>query len=189
MNPAARQPPADLVSSLIGRDEAVARVMAGVRPPYAEALAVLIEGPAGIGKTSLLRAGVARAEAAGATILYARPGETEATYAYATLGDLFGPHLASIDVRLAETHRVVLRRALGFDDGSESDAALAEVPEAQRVGTAVLAAFRALAAQGALLIAVDDAPWADPASRDALAFTMRRLAGLPVRLMIAQRSD
>ena len=189
MNTAARQPPADPASSLVGRDEAVARVVAGVQPPYAEALAVLIEGPAGIGKTSLLRAGVARAEAAGATILHARPVETEATYAYATLGELFGPHLASIDVRLAETHRVILRRALGIDDGSESVAALAEVPEAQRVGTAVLAAFRALAAQGALLIAVDDAPWADPASRDALAFTLRRIAGLPVRLLIAQRGD
>src|ERR1700690_4625260 len=107
MNPAARQPPADLVSSLIGRDEAVARVMAGVRPPYVDALAVLIEGPAGIGKTSLLRAGVATAEAAGAIVLFARPGETEANYAYATLGDLLGPALASIDARLAEVHRAV----------------------------------------------------------------------------------
>ena len=65
MNTAARQPPVDPVPSLIGRDEAVARVIAGVRPPYVDALAVLIEGPAGIGKTSLLRAGVATAAAAG----------------------------------------------------------------------------------------------------------------------------
>jgi hypothetical protein len=190
MNTAARQLPADPVSSLVGRDEAVARVLASVQPPYVDALAVLIEGPAGIGKTSLLRAGVAKAEAAGATVLYARPVETEATYAYATLGDPLGPDLASIDVRLAEVHRAVLRRALGNDDGPRpADAVVEEAPDAQRVAIAVLAAFRALAARGALLIAIDDAPWADPASRDALAFSMRRLAGVPVRLLIAQRSD
>jgi DNA-binding CsgD family transcriptional regulator len=190
MNTSARQMSAESASSLVGRDEAVARVLAGVQPPYVDALAVLIEGPAGIGKTSLLRAGVAKAETAGATVLYARPVETEANYSYATLGDLLGPRLASIDVRLAEVHRAVLRRALGNDDVPESaDAAAEEPPDAQRVAIAVLAAFRALAAGGALLIAIDDAPWADPASRDALAFSVRRLDGLPVRLLIAKRSD
>ena len=190
MNIAARQPPLDPVPSLIGRDEAVARVIAGVRPPYVDALAVLIEGPAGIGKTSLLRAGVATAEAAGATVLYARPVETEANYAFATLVDLLGPAVASIDARLPEVHRAVLRRALGTDDVPDpADAAVEEAPDAQRVAAAVLAAFRALAVRGALLIAIDDAPWADPASRDAIAFSVRRLAGLPVRLLIAQRGD
>ena len=190
MTTSARQTHADPASSLVGRDEAVARVLAGVQPPYVDALAVLIEGPAGIGKTSLLRAGVASAEAAGATVLYARPVETEANYAYATLVDLLGPHLALIDRRLAESHRAALRRALGYDDGPGSaDATIEEAPDAQRVAAAVLAALRALAAHGPLLIAIDDAPWADPASRDALAFAIRRLAGLPLRLLIAQRSD
>ncbi len=186
----ARQVTADPVSSLVGRDKAVVRVLAGVQPPYVDARAVLIDGPAGIGKTSLLRAGVAQAEAAGATVLYARPVETEASYAYATLGDLLGPVLGSLDSRLAEVHRGVLQRALATEDLPDSaDAAVEEAPDAQRVAIAVLAAFRALAARGALLIAIDDAPWADPASRDALAFSMRRLAGLPVRLLIAQRGD
>jgi hypothetical protein len=146
MNTAARQPPADPVSSLVGRDEAIARVLASVQPPYVDALAVLIEGPAGIGKTSLLRAGVAKAEAAGATVLYARPVEIEATYAYATLVDLLGTHLVSIDVRLAEVHRYILRRALGIAVGPESaERTLEEPPDAQRVATAVLAAVRAYA--------------------------------------------
>ena len=190
MNAAARQPATHPVSSLIGRDQAVARVLAVVQPPYVDAQAVLIEGPAGIGKSSLLRVGVAQAEAAGAIVVVARPVETEANYAYATLVDLLGPALASIDVRLAEVHRAVLGRALGNDDVPDSvDAAVEEAPDAQRVAVAVLATFRALAARGALLIAIDDAQWADPASRDALAFSVRRLAGLPVRLLLAQRGD
>ena len=190
MHTAARQLPADPVSSLVGRDEPVARIVAAVQPPYGDALAVLLEGPAGIGKTSLLRAGVARAEAAGATVLYARPVETEATFAYATLADLLGPHLSWIEARLTEGHRASLRRALGVGDGPESaEPPAEETPDAQRVGMAVLAAVRILAARGPLLIAVDDAPWADPASREALAFAVRRLAALPVRLLVAQRAD
>jgi DNA-binding CsgD family transcriptional regulator len=178
----------DQVSSLVGRDEAVARVGAAVQPPYSDALATLIEGPAGIGKTSLVRVGVARADAASATVLYARPVETEATFAYSTLTDLLGTHLAAVEPRLAAVHSLVLRRALGDDEGLEP-ASAGEPPDAQRVALALQAVFRALAARGALLIVVDDAPWADRASRDALEYCFRRLAGLPVRLLIAQRGD
>ena len=84
MSTAERRVSADPVGSLVGRDVEIARVEEAVRPPYREELAILIEGPAGIGKTSLLRAGVALAEAAGVTVLQARPVEAEATYAYAT---------------------------------------------------------------------------------------------------------
>jgi len=190
MNKAARPVSADPVSSLVGRDAEIARVEAAVRPPYAEDLAILIEGPAGIGKTSLLRVGVALAEGAGVTVLYARPVEAEATYSYATLSDLLGAALPSLEGRLAETHRKALALALAIDERPDTgDREAEEAPDPQLVGMAVLAVIRALAARGAVLIAVDDASWADPASRDALEFAVRRLAGLPVRLLVAQRGD
>ena len=163
--------PAASVSSLVGRDEAVARVGAAVQPPYGDSLAALIEGPAGIGKTSLLRVGVAMADAAGATVLYARPVETEASFAYSTLTDLVGTDLASVSPRLAEAHRLVLRRALGDEEGLEP-APVGEPPDAQRVGLALQALFRALAERGPLLIVIDDAPWADRASREALEYLL-----------------
>ncbi len=178
----------DLAASLVGRDDEIARLLAAVEPPYDDAMAVLVEGPAGIGKTSLMRIGAARAEAAGVTVLNTRPVETETTFAYSALTDLLGPRLASGDLHLAEAHRYVLRGALG-DEGIASTVAGAEPPDAQRVGLAVQAAFRALADRGPLLVVVDDAPWTDRASREALTYSIRRLAGLPVRLLLARRVD
>ena len=174
---------------LIGRDGHLARLHAALVPPYAEPLAVLLEGPAGIGKTSLLLAGVAVAEAAGATVMYARPVEAEATFAYATLTDLLAGRLESIQARLPAAHRDALRRALGGGEALGADDGDAQAPDPQRVAMAVLAACRAMAGQGPLLIAIDDASWADQASREALVFAFRRLADLPIRILIAERGD
>ena len=169
---------------------ALLRLRTALLPPYAEPLAILIEGPAGIGKTSVLRAGVAVAEAAGATLLYARPVEAEATFAYATLTDLLGPRLESVQARLPAAHRAALQRAIGAGDPASSDDDDATpVPDPQRVAMATLAACRALIGEGPLVIAVDDASWTDQASREALAFTFRRLVDLPIRVLIAERSD
>ncbi len=175
---------------LIGRDGPLARLRAGLMPPYLEPLAILLEGPAGIGKTSLLRAGVAAAEAAGVTVLYARPVEAEAIYPYATLTDLLGSRLGLVRERLAAVHRNALREALGAGDAGEaSNENVEQAPDAQRVAMAVQAACRVLIARGPVLIAIDDAGWTDQASREALAFTLRRLADLPARVLIAQRCD
>ncbi len=175
---------------LVGREGHLIRLRTALLPPYAEPLAVLLEGPAGIGKTSLLRAGVAVAEAAGATVMYARPVEAEAIFAYATLNDLLGPRLESVKARIPAAHRDALLRAFGLGDpAGVDDEGAAPAPDPQRVAMAVLAACRALAGQGPLLIAVDDASWTDQASREALAFTFRRLADLPIRVLIAERAD
>jgi DNA-binding CsgD family transcriptional regulator len=175
---------------LIGRDIALLRLRTALLPPYAEPLAILIEGPAGIGKTSLLRAGVAVAEAAGATVMFARPVEAEATFAYATLADLLGPRLESVRARLPAAHRAALQRAIGAGDPvSADDDDTTPVADPQRVAMATLAACRALIGEGPLVIAVDDASWTDQASREALAFTFRRLVDLPIRVLIAERSD
>jgi predicted ATP-dependent serine protease len=52
--------------------------------------AILIEGEAGIGKTSLLRASVAAAVDAGYRVLSCRPAESETAMGFSALRDLVG---------------------------------------------------------------------------------------------------
>ena len=55
----------------------------------------MIEGPAGIGKTSLLAEGRARAAASGLTVLYARASELEAAFSFGVVRQLFEAAVAS----------------------------------------------------------------------------------------------
>ena len=61
-------------------------------------------------------------------------------------------------------------------------------PAAHAVGLAVLAALRACASRGPVLVAVDDVQWLDEASRDALAFAFRRISDGALALLIAART-
>jgi hypothetical protein len=50
---------------------------------------LVLEGPEGIGKTTLWTAGVARAEQTGFQVATSRVGQPESTLSFAALGDLF----------------------------------------------------------------------------------------------------
>ena len=52
----------------------------------------------------------------------------------------------------------------------------------------MLAALRACASRGPVLVAVDDVQWLDEASRDALAFAFRRISDGALALLIAART-
>ena len=56
-----------------------------------------------------------------------------------------------------------------------------------RSRSALLNLLRALAADGPLVIAIDDVPWLDVQSAEALAFAARRLAGEPIAFLLARR--
>src|SRR5262245_33985565 len=59
--------------------------------------ALIVEGPAGIGKTVLLGAARARAEERGFRVLTARGGELEGAFAYGVARQLFEPALLAVD--------------------------------------------------------------------------------------------
>lgn len=143
-----------------------------------EGRAVVVDGPAGIGKTTLLRRVV---ELAGprADVGSARGSELEAGFAHGVVLQLLAP-LVTDDVLAgpaALTRPLFLRGEPG--DGVESDLPLLH-------GLHWLCA--SLAERRPLVLCVDDLQWADPASLRFLAYLTARVAELPVLVVAAVRT-
>jgi DNA-binding NarL/FixJ family response regulator len=147
---------------------------------------VLVEGPAGIGKTSLLRAACTRPPIAGLRILTARGLALERGFGYGIARQLLEP------VRAAATPDEwdeLLDGAAGLAarvfDGADFGPVEHDVPHATTHGLYWLVAN--LAGRGPLLIVVDDAHWADEPSLRWLAHLAARIEGLPAALLVAAR--
>ena len=145
--------------TLVGRQEPLAHLADSLRPPFDAPLVVLIEGPPGIGKTSLLWAALVQAQELGVTTLRASPLEAEVSFAYATLRDLLDDALPGLASKVPRAQLATLLRAFG-EDAEEGAARAAHAPtigeqsaHAQQVAMAVLASLRALVSRGPTAVA------------------------------------
>jgi DNA-binding CsgD family transcriptional regulator len=147
---------------------------------------VLVEGRAGIGKTALLDVANRRAEDVEREVLRARGSELEAGFAFGVVRQLFEWRLASAE----EAEREAL---LAGSAGAVRSLLLGELVETSASDTsfAVLHGLYwltvNLADRRPLLIAVDDAHWADEPSLRWLAHVASRLEGAAVALLVALR--
>jgi ATP/maltotriose-dependent transcriptional regulator MalT len=142
----------------------------------------VIEGEAGIGKTTLWLAAQDEARARGFEVLSAHVGETESVLAYAAVADLLGEVDPAILARLPDVQRLAVDRVLlrASGDGPTAD---------QRVvAAALLSVVDLLAADSPVLIAVDDGQWLDRSSRDVIAFAAKRFKGR-IGMLVTERSD
>jgi DNA-binding CsgD family transcriptional regulator/tetratricopeptide (TPR) repeat protein len=147
----------------------------------------VVEGMAGAGKSSLVAA--TRERAAGLRILSASGSEFEREFAFGAIRQLFEPLLAPAKPR--ERARLLSGAAAPAEwviaPNGDDTAARAEA------GFAVLNAVYWLAANVAqdvpLLLVVDDLHWVDEASVRSLSHLGRRLADLPIALVVALRPD
>src|SRR5215468_10261093 len=173
---------------ILGRDAELAVLSAAADAAEAGSGAfVLVEGPAGIGKTTLLRMACARLELPGLRILTARGLALESGFAYGIARQLIEPVRASAgpgewDELLDGAAGLAGRVFDWAGAGSVED----DVPYATTHGLYWLAAN--LAARRPLVIAVDDAHWADAPSLRWLAHLAARIEGLPAALLLAVRS-
>jgi DNA-binding NarL/FixJ family response regulator len=106
------------VAEILGRDaevQAVSRFLDGPTPA-----ALILEGPAGIGKTTVWRAGVERAQHLGHRILATRPSQVETAPAMAGLIDLLSEMLDQHGDVLPPPQRSALAVALLREDGAEA---------------------------------------------------------------------
>jgi DNA-binding CsgD family transcriptional regulator len=148
---------------------------------------MLIEGPAGIGKSRLLDAVAGRAEAAGLEVLRARGGSLERDFAYGVVRQLLERRVTEA----ADEERQTLLAgpaelaspALGLAGGGESLAAEVSFPVIHGLYWLV----DNLSAQSPVLLVVDDAHWSDPSSLRFLLYLAARLEGSKVSLIAALR--
>jgi DNA-binding CsgD family transcriptional regulator len=163
----------------VGREAELSALHAfldGDRGPHA----FVVVGDPGIGKTTLWEAGVVAARERGFRVLVARPNESEAKMAFAALSDL----LDGVDATALRAVPRPQRRALEV-------ALLRAEPGDSRVEPFAISAgltglLRSLAEAELVLVAIDDVPWLDETSAEALTFAARRAE--TVRFLLTRRS-
>jgi DNA-binding CsgD family transcriptional regulator len=146
-----------------------------------------IEGPPGIGKTLLVDAACQQARGIGLRVLTARASDLEREFAFAVIRSLFEPALAGFEQAqseelLAGAARLALP-VITLEGQPPEGAGVASLGTLH--GLYWLTAN--LAETSPLLLAVDDGHWADTSSLRALAYLARRIADLPVALVLAAR--
>ena len=152
--------------------------------------ALLVDGPAGIGKTALLLSTRALAREAEMTVLSGRGRELERDFPFGVARQLFEPELRAADPR---------RRAALLDGAAH----LAQPLVTGAVAPAVASGegdpgfglvhglywlVANLAEESPVLVVVDDAHWVDAQTLRFLAYLAARSADLPVLLLVAVRT-
>ena len=152
---------------------------------------VLVEGVAGIGKSTLLAAAGEHARTAGLTVLAARGQDAEREFAFGGCLQLFERVMAepARRERLLVGAAELARPLLGAPELGE----LADGPPAgaDRIFGLLHGLFwltANLADEGPVILAVDDAQWLDEPSLRFLRYLAVRIDELPVALLVAWRS-
>jgi len=150
---------------------------------------VMLEGPAGIGKTRLLAEGRAFAEERGFRVLAACGDGVERDFAFGVVRQLLERPLAEAT---REERRAMLDGAARFAEplfGISPDAPAGpaiDLPFRRMHGLYWLCGN--LAGERPLLISVDDLQWTDAPSLAFLDYLARRLDGTPILVMLSARS-
>jgi DNA-binding CsgD family transcriptional regulator len=164
---------------LVGREAECARLDRALESARRGRSSVLVvRGEAGMGKTSLLRYAIARAEAM--SVVRATGVESEAELEFSGLFELCRPLLDQIG-ELPELQAAALRGALGLEPAGQHDRFA--------IGAATLGLLAAAGEREPLLVVVDDVHWLDRPSADALRFAARRLLADKVAVIVATRFE
>jgi DNA-binding CsgD family transcriptional regulator/tetratricopeptide (TPR) repeat protein len=168
-----------LPTALIGRDAETRALIACVDAAReGRGGSLVIRGAPGIGKTSLLAAARAHAQASGLRVLSTTGVQSETHLPFAGLHQLLRPVLSDVD-RLPLSYARAVQGAFGLHDEPVSGPYV--------LAMAVLHLLGESAERAPLVLLVDDAQWLDGSTGAALAFVARRLESDPIALIVAMR--
>ena len=171
-----------------------AQELAAIDAVIADTLAGLgrfgvVEGSAGIGKSSLLAGARLRASDAGMTVLIARSTEIERSFSYGAVRQLFERLVARSDQ--AERSRLLDGAAAHASRLFSAEPPAAQLRASEDDAFALVHGLYWLALnlseERPLLISIDDLQWADEASLRWVAYLVRRLEGTAVGVLCAVR--
>lgn len=150
----------------------------------------LIEGEAGIGKSSLLRAAVSRSRESGMRVLGARSGPAERDFPFGVALQLFESSLREAD---GEERASMLSGAASlctplFDGIGDSRTQVADEQALFPLLHGLYWLTANLAELGPVTLSLDDAHWSDESSLRFLDYLIQRLEGLPVAVLLAVRT-
>ena len=180
-------PQGELASRLLERDpelqavaEALLKARGGAGRP------ILVEGPAGIGKTRLLQAIGERALLEGFEVRSARATELEREFPFGPVRQLFEPMLAALDDEArAEVVSGAAELGMAVFAPPRTATPPADPEYGHLHGLYWLAAN--LAERRPMLLIIDDLHWADRASLRFLSFLAPRLDGVRLLLVLSTR--
>ena len=159
---------------------AVERLWTGATRSFA---ALVLEGEAGIGKTTLWESALAAARARGWLVLVSRPVRSEQGLTLGGLSDVFAGLDDGALAGLPEPQRHALEVALLRVAPSGT------LPDQRALSVAVAGLLRSLTSpERPVLLALDDAQWLDESSAAIFAYAIRRLADRPLGLVVSVRA-
>jgi DNA-binding CsgD family transcriptional regulator len=169
-------------SAAVGRESelsAIARFLSTLpRGPAA----LVIQGEAGIGKSTLWNEAVDGARRTSYSVMSCRPTRSEADLPYLGMGDLLAAVPDQVLAELPIPQRNALEIALLRVEADQH-------PLQQRaVAAAVLNVLVMMSRTAPLLVAIDDVQWLDGPSRRVLRFAIRRIPGASIGVLVAIRS-
>ncbi len=165
---------------------------AGIRARAGGGVLVMVEGAAGNGKSTLLAAAGADAAASGLRVLRARGSDLERGLPFGVIRQLFETVVAA--AAPAERADLLAGAAAPAERVLALGSSLRDAPpSAAEGGFAALHGIywlvTNLSQAAPMMLVVDDLHWVDPSSVHALAYLARRIADLPVALVVALRPD
>jgi DNA-binding CsgD family transcriptional regulator len=168
---------------IVGREQELQALDAFLALRDALPAALMLEGEAGIGKTTLWEEGIARGERSGFRVLACRPAGGEVRLSFAALGDLLENALDDALPALPPPQRRALEVALLLREQE------GKPPDQRAIAAGLLTALRALAREGPLHVGIDDAQWLDQPSAMAIEYAVRRLRTETVALLVSWRVE